>query len=66
MVLEHLCALAAYRWRIARAHTRRATRPITLYSASMPLLKKNDRFGAKSSIFMPRARKVFDQSEAVG
>jgi hypothetical protein len=35
---------------------RRATRPMTVYSGSMPLLKKNDRFGAKSSIFMPRAR----------
>src|SRR2546430_5222466 len=28
---------------MARAQIRRATRPITLYSASMPLLKKNDR-----------------------
>ena len=27
-----------------------ATLPITLYSGSMPLLKKNDRFGANSSI----------------
>ncbi len=35
---------------------RRATRPITVYSGSMPFEKKNDRLGAKSSIFMPRAR----------
>ena len=35
---------------------RRATRPITVYSGSMPFEKKNDRFGAKSSTFMPRAR----------
>ena len=35
---------------------RRATRPITAYSGSMPLEKKNDRFGAKSSMCMPRAR----------
>ena len=41
---------------MARAQMRRATRPITAYSGSMPLEKKNDRFGAKSSIFMPRAR----------
>ena len=44
------------RSRMARAQMRRATRPITVYSGSMPLLKKNDRLGAKSSIFMPRAR----------
>ena len=29
---------------------------ITLYSASIPLEKKNDRFGANSSMFMPRLR----------
>jgi hypothetical protein len=34
----------------------RATRPITEYSGSMPNEKKNERFGAKSSIAMPRAR----------
>ena len=37
---------------------RRATRPITLYSASSPLLKKNEKFGAKSSTLMPRARQA--------
>ena len=42
--------------RMARAQMRRATRPMTTYSGSMPLEKKNDRLGAKSSIFMPRAR----------
>jgi hypothetical protein len=47
---------APYRSRIAMAQIRRATRPSTVYSASMPLLKKKDRFGAKSSTFMPRAR----------
>jgi hypothetical protein len=41
---------------MARAQMRRATRPITVYSGSMPLEKKNDRFGAKSSTFIPRAR----------
>jgi len=35
---------------------RRATRPITVYSGSMPLLKKKLKFGAKSSICIPRAR----------
>ena len=47
---------APYLSRMAIAHRRRATRPSTVYSASMPLEKKKDRFGAKSSIFMPRAR----------
>ncbi len=35
---------------------RRATRPITVYSGSMPLQKKKLRLGAKSSMCMPRAR----------
>ena len=35
---------------------RRATRPSTVYSGSRPFEKKNERFGAKSSIAMPRAR----------
>ena len=47
---------APYRSRIATAQIRRATRPSTVYSGSIPLEKKNDRFGAKSSIDMPRAR----------
>ncbi len=41
---------------IVTAQMRRATRPRTLYSGSMPLEKKNDRLGAKSSMSMPRAR----------
>lgn len=41
---------------IATAQMRRATRPSTEYSGSMPLEKKNDRFGAKSSMRMPLAR----------
>ena len=41
---------------MATAQIRRATRPITVYSASMPLEKKKERLGAKSSIAMPRAR----------
>ena len=45
---------------------RRATRPITAYSGSMPLLKKNDRFGAKSSMCMPAREVVLDEGEAVG
>ena len=40
----------------AMAQMRRATRPITLYSASIPLLKKKLKFGAKSSIVMPRLK----------
>jgi hypothetical protein len=47
---------APYRSRRATAQIRRATRPSTVYSASMPLEKKNDRFGANSSTVMPRAR----------
>ncbi|MNY17210.1 hypothetical protein D3C86_1505130 [compost metagenome] len=49
-------SLAPYLSRIVTAQMRRATRPSTLYSGSMPFEKKNDRFGAKSSICMPRAR----------
>ena len=49
-------SLAPYRSRMAIAQIRRATRPITVYSGSMPLEKKKDRFGAKSSMCMPRAR----------
>ncbi len=48
--------LAPYRSRMARAQMRRATRPMTAYSGSMPLEKKNDRLGAKASMSMPRAR----------
>jgi hypothetical protein len=47
---------APYSSHIAMAQMRRATRPSTVYSASMPLLKKKEKFGAKSSTFMPRAR----------
>ncbi len=47
---------APYRSRMAMAQMRRATRPSTVYSGSMPLEKKNDRLGAKSSTSMPRAR----------
>ena len=38
------------------AQIRLATRPMTVYSGSIPLLKKKLRFGAKSSMCMPRAR----------
>jgi hypothetical protein len=41
---------------MATAQMRRATRPSTVYWASMPLEEKNDRFGATSSTAMPRAR----------
>ena len=47
---------APYLKRMATAQMRRATRPITEYSGSMPFEKKKDRLGAKSSICMPRAR----------
>ena len=57
VVLELLAALvgAVFSF-IATAQMRRATRPITVYSGSMPLLKKKLRLGAKSSMCMPRAR----------
>ena len=48
--------LAPYRSRIARAQIRRATRPITAYSGSIPLEKKKDRCRATSSMAIPRAR----------
>jgi len=51
-----LRAVAPYSRFMARAQMRRATRPMTAYSGSMPFEKKNDKFGAKSSIFMPLAR----------
>ena len=41
---------------MATAQIRRATRPITVYSGSMPLEKKKDRLGANSSMSIPRAR----------
>ena len=40
----------------SESSVRRATRPSTAYSGSRPLLKKNDKFGAKSSVCMPRPR----------
>ena len=49
-------SLALYFSRIATDQIRRATRPNTVYSGSMPFEKKNERFGAKSSMCMPRAR----------
>jgi hypothetical protein len=42
---------------MAFAQMRRATRPITLYSGSMPLLKKKDKLPAKSSMERPLLRK---------
>jgi hypothetical protein len=41
---------------MAMAQMRRATRPMTVYSGSIPLEKKNERFGAKPSMLIPRAR----------
>ena len=49
-------SLAPYFSFIAIAQIRRATRPMTEYSGSIPLEKKKDRFGAKSSMSIPRAR----------
>ena len=65
-----LRSLAPYFFFIATAQMRLATRPMTVYSGSMPLEKKNDKLGAKSSIFMPRAKyastkvKPFDKVNA--
>ena len=56
LALQTVRAQDDERSRIARAQMRRATRPMTEYSGSMPLEKKNDRLGAKSSMSMPRAR----------
>ena len=42
--------------RIVTAQMRRATRPMTVYSGSSPLEKKNDRFGANLLMSMPRLR----------
>src|ERR1700721_4838306 len=50
-----LRSFAPYLFFMATAQMRRATRPITEYSGSMPFEKKNDKFGAKSSMCMPRA-----------
>ena len=47
---------APYFSRIAIDQIRRATRPMTEYSGSIPLEKKKERFGARSSMLMPRAR----------
>ena len=51
-----LRSFAPYFERIATDQIRRATRPITEYSGSIPLEKKKERFGARSSMCMPRAR----------
>ncbi|MNY27983.1 hypothetical protein D3C86_1619240 [compost metagenome] len=51
-----LRSLAPYLPFMAVAQMRRATRPMTAYSGSMPLEKKKLRLGAKSSTFMPRLR----------
>src|SRR5665811_2589917 len=59
-----LSSLAPYLSFIATAQMRRATRPRTVYSGSMPLLKKNDRLDARSSMCMPRARYASTYVEA--
>jgi hypothetical protein len=41
---------------MATAQMRRATRPRTEYSASIPFEKKNERFGAKALRSIPRLR----------
>ena len=51
-----LRSLAPYFSFMATAQMRRATRPRTEYSGSMPEEKKKDRLGAKSLMSMPRAR----------
>ena len=68
MVLELLLTArsAPYRSRIATAQMRRATRPSTVYSGSMPLEKKNDRLGAKSSIVHAAGEVGLDVGEPVG
>ena len=47
---------APYFSRIALAQMRRATRPMTAYSGSMPLEKKKLRFGPNSFKSMPRLK----------
>ena len=49
-------SFAPYLSRIVLAQMRRATRPSTVYSGSIPLEKKKERFGAKSSMCIPRER----------
>ena len=51
-----LRSFAPYFSRIATAQMRRATRPSTEYSAQSPFEKKKEKFGAKSSTSIPRAR----------
>jgi hypothetical protein len=51
---------------MATAQMRRATRPITVYSGSMPLLKKNDQVG-REVVDVHAAREVgLHEGEAVG
>ena len=47
---------APYFSRMALAQIRRATRPITAYSGSMPLEKKKLRLGPNLSMSIPRLR----------
>ena len=51
-----LRSLALYFSRTAVLQIRRATRPSTAYSASIPFEKKNERLGAKASMSIPRLR----------
>jgi hypothetical protein len=58
-------SFAPYFSRIATDQMRRATRPSTEYSGSIPLLKKKLRFGAKSSMCIPAREVGLDEREAV-
>ena len=51
---------------MATAQMRRATRPMTVYSGSMPFEKKNEKFGAKSSIVHAPGQVGLDVGEPVG
>jgi hypothetical protein len=58
-------SLAPYLSRMVMAQIRRATRPSTEYSGSMPLEKKNDRLGANASTSMPAGEVGLDVGEPV-
>ena len=63
--------LGARRWRricrcMAIAQMRRATRPMTVYSGSMPLEKKKERLGAKLVDLHAAREVVLDVGETVG
>jgi hypothetical protein len=65
-IWERLEAAVAVFRRMATAQILRATLPITVYSGSMPLEKKNDKLGAKGIDIHPPGQVVFHIGEPVG